>query len=121
MKNKDINNLYIKNEGIKFIDIINNFGILSMDKEFEIRNKKPLNPLKFKKALKYKQDYTPEEYSDYYYDYFIYEDIKKSKDKIIFKHNKIRKIILENIIYLRDKKDLKTFKFTGSTSTGKSF
>ena len=119
-KQKNINDLYIKQEEKKFVDIINKFGYFSQNKEFEIRAKKSIPQLKFEEYLEDDYDYKPEEYSEFFYDYFIYEDKKKSEEKIIFEKNKIRTIIFENIITLREENNLKTFKFTGPASIGKS-
>ena len=121
LNKKDINYLYIKNEKKKYVNIIENFGHYIKYNNFEIRKKSPLSTLKFKEPLEPQNDYTPKEYSDYFYDYFIYEeDEKEESKKIIFENSNIRNRISDNIIELRTKKYLKTFKFTGPTSIGKS-
>ena len=122
-KNKDINNLYIKGEPEnKFLDCIEDLGVMLENLELELIEKTPLPALELKSALPIEDDYTPEEYSPFFYDYFIYEDKQKMNEKIIFQNNDIRKKIYNNIVKkLRTKKELKTFKFTGPSSIGKSF
>ena len=77
LNKKDINYLYIKNEKKKYVNIIENFGHYIKYNNFEIRKKSPLSTLKFKEPLEPQNDYTPKEYSDYFYDYFIYEEDEK--------------------------------------------
>ena len=120
-KNKDINLLYIKEINTKFLDAIKNLGIYLLNHELELRKKNQLPKLKMKNPLDMEEDYSPEEYSSYFYKYLIYEDEKKKKEKIIFQNNEIRNQILVNMINMREDDKLNIFKFTGPSSIGKSF
>ena len=122
-KNKNINHLYIKNsEKDKFVDSIGSLGFILEYYDLEFREKEPLPDLILKNSLSLSKDYSPEQYSKYFYEYFKYEDKQKKNDEIKFQKNKMRSIIFNNIVsQLRDKKELKTFKFTGPSSIGKSF
>lgn len=117
----NINELYFKGENnIKYIDNIINLGIYLINNELEIKKKVPIPLLKLKKSLLFENDYTPEEYSDFFYEYFIYEDINKKNEKFKFEQNDIRKTIYYNLVNLRTSNNLKTFKLTGPSSIGKS-
>ena len=84
-KNKDINNLYIKGEPEnKFLDCIEDLGVMLEILELELIEKTPLPALELKSALPMEDDYTPEQYSPFFYDYFIYEDKQKKNEKIIY-------------------------------------
>jgi len=122
-KNKEIKDVYIRGmKGEKYFDNKKHLGLCLKNLELELRAKTPLKNLELKDALNFEQDYTPIDYSDYFYDYFEYEDKNKENEKIEFKNNIIRENILNNItVKLRDNEDLKTFKFTGPSSIGKSF
>ena len=121
-KGLNINELYVKGEAnLSYLDIRHVFGKYIDDCELEIRTKKNIEDLKYKKVLSDTEDYSPDEYSDYFYEYFIYEDREKKKEKINYKTNIYRKIIEKNIKYLGINKGIKTFKFTGPHSIGKSF
>ena len=82
---------------------------------------KKLPELKLKKIFKRNQDYSPKELSPFFYDYFIYEDKNEKNAKFKYVNNKIRKMIESNLIDLKIKNNLKTYKFTGPASIGKSF
>ena len=122
-KGKDIKDLYIKGmKDMKYFDKIKSLGLCLKNMELEFKEQKPLNYLELKDALNFENDYSPNEYSKYFYDYFEYEDKDKKDEKIIFQKNKIRDNIFNNItITLRDNPELKSFKFTGPSSIGKSF
>ena len=122
-KNKEKKDVYIRGmKGEKYFDNIKNLGFCLKNLELELREKNPLDNLELKDALNFQKDYTPKEYSKFFYDYFIYEDKDKENEKILFKNNIIRENILTNILVnLREKEELKTFKFTGPSSIGKSF
>ena len=122
-KNKEIKNVYFKGMNrIKYSDNIKSLGyFLNFSKGLEFIGKEPLDKLKLEKVLDSNMDYTPFEYSKYFYEYFTNEDKNKKHETIKFENNMIRKNILFNIVNLRDRKKLKTFKFTGPSSIGKSF
>ena len=123
VKKKQIKNAYFKGKkGLKYCDNKEFLGIyLDDDEGLEFIEKEPLDKLEIKEELNRKMDYTPNQYSKYFYEYFINEN-KEAKGKTIkFEKNKIRDKIFSNILNLREKKNLKTFKFTGPTSIGKSF
>ena len=121
-RQKNIDDLYVrKKEDIKYIDILKELGCYIKDCEFELREKKTLDELKLKEILSDEEDYKPSQYSKYFYEYFIYEDKTRENKIIIYQNNRIRKIINDNIKELKWNKDLKTFKFTGPHSIGKSF
>ena len=74
----NINDLYFKNlNNIKYIDKIEDLAAFLENNELEIRKKEPIPSLEYKKNLSYSNDYTPEEYSKYFYEYFIFEDMNK--------------------------------------------
>ena len=117
----NINDLYFKNlNNIKYIDKIENLAAFLKNNELEIKKKEPIPSLEHKKKLSYDNDYTPEEYSKYFYEYFIYEDMSKKNEKFIFEKNEIREIILYNLLNLRTDNKLNIFKLTGPSSIGKS-
>ena len=121
-KQKHIEELYVRNsEDIKYLDILEELGCYITDCELELREKKNLESLELKEILSEKEDYKPKDYSKYFYKYFIYEDENKETEKILYQNNKTRKMISENIKKLKWQKGLKTFKFTGPHSIGKSF
>ena len=122
-KKNEIKDVYFKGiNGIKYSDNIDHLGIcLIQSKGLEVREKEPLDKLKLKKVLDLYIDHSPYEYSIYFYDYFQNEDKNKQYKSIKFEQNMIRKKIILNLVNLRDKKELKTFKFTGPSSIGKSF
>lgn len=121
-KQKHIDELYVrKTEDLNYSDILEELGCYITDCELELREKKNLNPLELIEILSDKEDYKQKDYSKYFYKYFIYEDEKKEDEKILYQKNKTRKIISDNIKKLKLKKGLKTFKFTGPHSIGKSF
>jgi hypothetical protein len=88
--------------------------------KLEIRQKTPLPEFKLKKAFYIQEDYTPNEYSKYFYEYFLYEDKEKGNKKLPFQKNQMREIIFDNINGMSLNKKIKTFKFTGPSSIGKS-
>ena len=125
VESKDIDPslLYIKTLKIKYITDIENLGLSFHlgNYELEVIRNKELPILEFKNVLEIDKDYTPNEYSAYFYKYFPLEDRNK-KDKImIYDFNETRNIITLNLKHLQTNKELKTFKFTGPTSIGKSF
>ena len=118
---KDIKKLYIKGEdNIKYEEYIENLGFFLIGSKLEIRQNPPLPEFKLQNAFSMDEDYSPNEYSKYFYDYFEYEDKKKENEKFLFQNNEIRKIIFDNIIKMISNKNIKTFKFTGPSSIGKS-
>ena len=118
---KDIKKLYIKDkDNIRYEDYIENLGYYLKSLKLEIRQKDPLPEFKLKDALSREEDYSPNEYSKYFYEYFLYEDKKKGNEKLLFQKNKIREIIFDNIYEMINNKNIKTFKFTGPPSIGKS-
>jgi len=121
-KNKEIKDVYIRGmKSEKYFDNIKNLGLYLRNLELELREKKPLVNLELKDVLDFEKDYTPKEYSDFFYDYFLYEDKNKESEKIVYQNNIIRENILTNIaVYLREKEELKIFKFTGPSTIGKS-
>ena len=122
-KSKDINDLYIRGyENAKYLECKQNLGLILENTELELIEKKALPKLELEPALSMDEDYTPKQYSPFFYDYFIYEDKQKENEKIVFQNNEMRSIIFHNItIKLRCLKNFKTFKFTGPSSIGKSF
>ena len=89
--------------------------------KLEIREKKPLPDLNLKDALSLEENYAPNQYSKYFYEYFIYEDKEQGEKEFIYDNNEVRDIILKNIaIILRNNKEIKKFKFTGPNFIGKS-
>ena len=118
---KDIKKLYIKGEdNIKYEEYIENLGFFLIGSKLEIRQNPPLPEFKLQNAFSMDEDYSPNEYSKYFYDYFEYEDKKKENEKFLFQNNEIRKIIFDNIIKMISNENIKTFKFTGPSSIGKS-
>ena len=122
-KNKEINDVYFQDDkDIKYYNNIDNLGVdLDNNKGLEFVENEPLGKLEYQKSLNRNMDYTPNQYSKYFYDYFTNEDKNGKSTTIKFENNIIRKKIFMNVINLRDKKNLKTFKFTGPSSIGKSF
>ena len=95
---KDIKKLYIKGEdNIKYEEYIENLGFFLIGSKLEIRQNPPLPEFKLQNAFSMDEDYSPNEYSKYFYDYFEYEDKKKENEKFLFQNNEIRKIIFDNI------------------------
>ena len=122
-KKKDIKDAYfIDDKEIKYCDNINILGIfLDNNKGLGFIEKKPLDKLEFKRELNMNMDYTPSQYSKYFYEYFPNEDISQKNTIIKFEKNIFRKKIFWNVFNLRENKNLKTFKITGPSSIGKSF
>ena len=82
-KNKEIKDVYIRGmKSEKYFDNIKNLGLYLRNLELELREKKPLVNLELKDVLDFEKDYTPKEYSDFFYDYFLYEDKNKESEKI---------------------------------------
>ena len=119
-KGKDIDNLYLKGENIKYSSILTSLELYIDEYEFEIREKKKLDKLVFVNNLNEKEDYTPNEYSKFFQKYFIHDNISENNKKIIYQNSNTRKKIFANLKLLKWK-DLKSFKFTGPHSNGKSF
>ena len=121
-KGKNIEHLFIKGEeNMKYLTVIESLGVCLIESELEIREKKPLPDLNLKDALSLKENYAPNQYSKYFYEYFIYEDKKQGENTFIYDDNEVRVIIFKNIaITLRNDKEIKKFKFTGPSSIGKS-
>ena len=121
LNNLNINDIYFKNlNNIKYIDKIEDLAAFLKNNELEIKKKEPIPSLEYKKNLSYRNDYTPEEYSIYFYEYFIYEDMNKKNEKFIFEKNEIREIIRYNLLTLSTDNNLNIFKLTGPSSSGKS-
>ena len=80
-----------------------------------------LPKLKFKDVLDKDTNYKPREYSNFFYDYFIYEDKSQREDPFIYIKNDKRDLIYNNILRLREENDIKIYKITGPSSIGKSF
>ena len=121
-KGKNIEHLFIKgDENLKYLTVIESLGLCLIKSELEIREKKPLPDLNLKDALSLEENYAPNQYSKYFYEYFIYEDKEQGEKEFIYDNNEVRDIILKNIaIILRNNKEIKKFKFTGPSSIGKS-
>ena len=121
-KNFELKDLYIKDTNEQYLDIKQYLSYYLKNKnELEIKKKKKIPNLFLKNLLNEDLDYTPEEYSQYFYEYFIYED-KSEKNRIfVYMKSKTRGIIEDNIIKLKNNKDLKEYNLTGPTSIGKSF
>ena len=117
------NLLFIKSIKLKYITQLDNlyFNLKLGNYELEKKKNQELPFLKFKDALEEDDDYTPMEYSKYFYEYFIHEDKNKKDRKIVYELTEARKIIALNLNNLEYNDELKTFKFTGPTSIGKSF
>ena len=64
--------------------------------------------------------YYPSELSEYFYDYFPYEDKNKNK-KIKYMPSEERDNLFKDLTKLYNKKEMRKFKMTGPTSNGKSF
>ena len=118
-KGKDIDNLYLKGENIKYSSILTSLELYIDEYEFEIREKKKLDKLVFVNNLNEEEDYTPNEYSKFFQKYFIHDNISENK-KIIYQNSNTRKKIFANLKLLKWE-NLKSFKFTGPHSSGKSF
>ena len=121
-KNKDITKLYIKDgRNNRYKDCIENLGYILKNSKLEIRQKSPLPDFQLQDALSLDEDYSPNEYSKYFYKYFFYEDQTKDNEKILFQNNEMREIIFDNILSkLMNNEKIKAFKFTGPSSIGKS-
>ena len=72
------------------------------------------------KVLFKERTYLPLRLSEYFYDYFPYED-KTDLSKIKYYESQQRKEIEQNIYDLHVNKDLRKYELTGPTSNGKSF
>ena len=120
-KNFNINDLFIKDTNEKYISCKNYLGLFLANNELEIKNKNKLPNIQLKNLLYMDNDYKPEEYSDYFYEYFIYEDKQQKSEKFLYSKSAIRDLIQKNIISLMSKTNLKKYKLTGPTSIGKSF
>ena len=118
-KNIDIKNVYINREKlIEHIDDIflyvkNNVLILNL-----IENKIPKAEF-WIKPLDLQKDYSPKEYSEYFYEYF---PNNKNEDKIIvYENSEKRKEIYSNIFLLFNKnKNINKYLITGPYACGKS-
>ena len=119
--NLQMNDVFIKGTNIQYINIKNELGDYLANNELEIKSQKKLPDLVLKNILDSTKDYTPEEYSKYFYEYFIYEDEKQKNDKIIYEKSEVRSIIEENMKQLKRSKNIKKYKLTGPASIGKSF
>jgi hypothetical protein len=109
---KDIKKLYIKDkDNIRYEDYIEKLGYYLKSFKLEIRQKTPLPEFKLKKAFDIEENYTPNEYSKYFYEYFLYEDKEKGNKKLLFQNNQMREIIFDNINGMSLNKKIKTFKF----------
>ena len=120
-KNYELKDLFIKDTDLAYLDRKNYLNYSLKNKELEIKKKKKISILLLKEPLKSDLDYTPEEYSPYFYEYFIYEDKSKKNSKFTYMKSKTRDIIEDNIFELLRNKDIKEYKLTGPTSIGKSF
>ena len=116
---KDIEKLYTKDTNFRYSQIFTMLGCY-IDEEFEIKEKKKLDELKFVRNLNDDEDYTPEEYSKFFHYYFVYDNEAENNKKIVYQNSNIRKIIFKNICSLNIT-NIKSFKFTGPHSVGKSF
>ena len=121
-KGKNIDDLFFQGEeNKKYSDYIKSLGLCLMFYNLIIKEKKPLPALELKAPLSLDLDYTPKEYSKYFYEYFEYEEKIDENKMLIYDKNEMRNIITKNIaITLRDDDQIKTFKFTGPSSIGKS-
>ena len=121
-KGKNIDDLFFQGEeNKKYSDHIKSLGLCLMYYNLIIKEKKPLPALELKAPLSLDLDYTPKEYSKYFYEYFEYEEKIDENKMLIYDKNEMRNIITKNIaITLRDDDQIKTFKFTGPSSIGKS-
>ena len=121
-KGKDTKELYLRNKGeTKYINILRELGNYLEISDLEFREKPNLEKLKLKEPLPDTKDYRPEEYSIYFYEYFIYEDEGKKNEEIMYEDNNTRQNIKDNLLALKTNENLKTYKLTGPTSIGKSF
>ena len=121
-KGKNIDDLFFQGEeNKKYSDHIKSLGLCLKYYNLIIKEKKPLPALELKAPLSLDLDYTPKEYSKYFYEYFIYEDEKQKNDKIIYEKSEVRSIIEENMKQLKRSKNIKKYKLTGPASIGKSF
>ena len=121
-KGKNIDDLFFQGEeNKKYSDHIKSLGLCLKYYNLIIKEKKPLPALELKAPLSLDLDYTPKEYSKYFYEYFEYEEKIDENKMLIYDNNEMRNIITKNIaITLRDDDQIKTFKFTGPSSIGKS-
>ena len=120
-KNLDIKDLFIKDTNLQYLNIKNELGYYIKNRELEIKLKNALENLFLKDILEDDSDYTPEQYSKYFYKYFKYEDENQKNQIFVYERSKVRIIIENNIIVLRSNKKIKKFLLTGPTSIGKSF
>ena len=117
-KNININYLYIENCFYKpsnptlIIQYINNYKIT-----FQLKENEKLSETKKIKIFSINKDYKVKDYTSFYQDYF-YEDIDPDS-KFKYVENDIRKTIYNNLNIVHFEK-VKTFKFTGPFSIGKS-
>ena len=77
----------------------------------EIISKEKLNP---------NMSYYPSELSDFFYDYFPYENKHENK-KIKYKESEERQNLFRDLTKLYNKEEMRKYKMTGPTSNGKSF
>ena len=121
-KGKNIEHLFIKGEeNMQYLTVVETLGACLIESDLEIREKKPLPDLNLKNALSLEENYAPNQYSKYFYEYFIYEDKEQGENAFIYDNNEVRAIIFKNIaIILRNYEEIKKFKFTGPSSIGKS-
>ena len=120
-----ISQLFVKtgNKFVQYKYIKNILGTYISNKILEIYIAfiKDLPKLELKEILEQRQNYRPEEYSIFFYDYFIYEDKDKREEEFIYFNNDKRNIIFNNIKILKSyNNNLKTYKITGPSSIGKS-
>ena len=120
--NMDINHLIILNEAKnKLSDCINTIQNYVENNSIKLKLKEVNIPkIEFgKDCLLYNEDYTPNAYSKYFYQYFPSE--KEEPDKIFYfyKSNE-REQIKKNIFELKTKKKIKKYKLTGPYAIGKS-
>ena len=76
--------------------------------------------IELKEIIKTNSPYNPIELSEFFYNYFQYED-KNNSEKITYVDSKSRKEIFQNLSNLYFNSDLRKYKLTGPTSNGKSF
>ena len=119
----NINNIFISdetketlNESINKINLyINNYTLKLKINEDEIPKITFIN-----ECLNYEEDYLPNIYSDYFFEYFPSEKEKNINEKFNFINSEERDNIRKNVFKLADSQFLKKYKITGPFSTGKS-
>jgi len=105
----------------KLNDSINMINIYVKNYELNLEIKKGEIPeIKFEEnCLDIDKDYSPYNYSKYFYEYFPFE--KEEKDKLFeYKNCPEREQIFENVTILNNYKNIKKYKITGPFATGKS-